>query len=114
MAKSPLGPAGTLGDALTHLAKTIDSRAGGDASISYTAKLLSKPPGKAATKIVEEAGELAVAIVSEGRAETASEAADLIYHMLVGLRAKGVALDAVAKALIERRGVSGLDEKANR
>ena len=49
-----------------------------------------------------------------GRKEVASETADLLFHLLVGLRAKGVSLDMVADALAERRGVSGLAEKAAR
>lgn len=114
MANTPLGPAGNLADALAALAATIDSRSGDDPAVSYTAKLLAKGPLHCGKKIAEEATELALAIAAEGRKETAEEAGDLLFHMLVGLRAKGVDLNRVAAALTQRRGVSGLTEKATR
>ncbi|MEQ8558013.1 MAG: phosphoribosyl-ATP diphosphatase [Henriciella sp.] len=114
MAKQPLGSADRLTGLLAALAETVDSRAGGNPEKSYTAKLLNSGELRCGKKIVEEAGEVALAIAAEGRKETASETADLIFHLLVGLRAKGVTLDMVADALAERRGVSGLAEKASR
>lgn len=114
MAKQPLGSADRLNALLGSLAATVDSRAGGNPEKSYTAKLLSSGELRCGKKIAEEAAELALAIAAEGRKETASEAADLIFHVLVGLRAKGVPLDMVADALAERRGVSGIAEKASR
>ncbi|MEO0983108.1 MAG: phosphoribosyl-ATP diphosphatase [Pseudomonadota bacterium] len=114
MADEKLGSASALQATLAALAETIDARAGGDPSQSYTAKLLNKGPRKCAQKIVEEAGELAIALAAEGEDNVASEAADLLYHVLVGLRARGVALDAVAEKLDGRAGVSGLSEKASR
>lgn len=114
MAKQPLGSASRLTGLVAKLAETVDSRAGGNPEKSYTAKLLKSGELKCGKKIAEEAAELALAIAAEGRKETASEAADLIFHLLVGLRAKGVTLDMVADALAERRGVSGLAEKASR
>lgn len=114
MSKTPLGSASSLATALSQLAKTIDARAGGDPKTSYTAKLLSKGGLHCGKKIAEEGAELALAIAAEGKAETASEAADLLYHVFVGLRAKGVSLEDVAAALNKRQGTSGLDEKAAR
>lgn len=114
MAKQPLGPASKLNTLLATLAQTVDSRAGGDPEKSYTAKLLHSGELRCGKKIAEEAAEVALAIAAEGRKETAAEAADLLFHLLVGLRAKGVSLDMVAEALAERRGVSGLAEKAAR
>lgn len=114
MAKQPLGSADRLTGLVAVLASTVDSRAGGNPEKSYTAKLLKSGELRCGKKIAEEAAELALAIAAEGRKETASEAADLIFHLLVGLRAKGVTLDMVADALAERRGVSGLAEKASR
>ena len=114
MAKQPLGSAERLTGLVAALAETVDSRVGSSPEKSYTAKLLSGGEVRCGKKIVEEAGEVALAIAAEGRKETASEAADLIFHLLVGLRAKGVSLDMVADALAERRGVSGLEEKAAR
>lgn len=112
--ETPLGSAAALSALIEQLAATVDTRVGGDPTASYTAKLLAKGPLTCGKKIAEEGAELALALAAQGEAETASEAADLIYHMLVGLRAKGVPLDAVAEALAKRQGLSGLDEKAGR
>lgn len=100
--------------ALDHLAQTIDARAGGDPDESYTAKLLAKGAPKCAKKLGEEAVELALALVSEPDEAVASEAGDLLYHLLVALRARGVSLDAVGAALAARQAMSGLEEKASR
>ena len=110
----PLSPAIRLGTALGDLANTIDARALEGAEDSYTARLLARGPRKCAQKLVEESGELAIAIAAETPTEVAAEAADLLYHMLVALRSRGVSTDAVADALIARQGVSGLAEKAAR
>ena len=99
---------------MARLAATIEARAGNSADTSYTAHLLSKGPEKIAAKIIEEGGELAEALVSEGDSAVASEAADVLYHMLVGLQARGITLDDVAAVLAAREGTSGLDEKASR
>ncbi|MEM1105427.1 MAG: phosphoribosyl-ATP diphosphatase [Pseudomonadota bacterium] len=109
-----LGPPGRLLAALEQLAATIDARAGASPEASYTAELLRGGPAKCAKKLGEEAVELAIALVSQSDAHSASETADLLYHVLVALRAKGVPLDAVAEALIARQGMSGLAEKASR
>lgn len=109
-----LGKSEAISAVLAHLAETIDTRAGADPDTSYTAKLLAKGERKCAQKLVEEAGELAIALVSEGEDEAASEAADLLYHLLVALRSRGISLDSVAGKLAERQGVSGLAEKASR
>lgn len=104
-----------LGQVLDALQATIAARAGaGDASTSYTASLLAKGPNKIAKKLIEEAGELGLALAGEGDAEVAGEAADVLYHLLVGLQARGISLGAVAKVLAEREGLSGLEEKARR
>ena len=114
MTKTPLGNAHALADMIGYLAMTIDDRAGGAPDNSYTAKLLAKGPLHCGKKIAEEGTELALALAAQGPAESAAEAGDLIYHILVGLRAKGVSLDDVAAALKARQGISGLDEKAAR
>nr|WP_070960594.1 phosphoribosyl-ATP diphosphatase [Hyphomonas sp. Mor2] len=114
MTDKPLGSAAEFADLIAYLAKTVDNRVGGDPKDSYTAKLLVKGPLHCGKKIAEEGAELALALAAEGRGETASEAADLIYHMLVGLRSKGVSLNQVAAALRRRQGISGLEEKASR
>lgn len=112
--KKPLGSAARLNTLLSALSETVDERVSGNPEKSYTAKLLHSGPIRCGKKIAEEGAELALAIAAEGRKETAEEAADLLFHLLVGLRAKGVSLDMVAEALAERRGVSGIVEKASR
>ena len=95
---------------LARLSATIASRAGADPSSSWTAKLLADPK-LAAKKLGEEALETALAGTAD---ETAAESADLIYHWLVLLQARGVSLDAVAEKLEAREGTSGIAEKAGR
>jgi phosphoribosyl-ATP pyrophosphohydrolase len=100
-------------EVLARLAAVIESRKGGDASASYTAKLLADP-SLAAKKLGEEAVETVIAATQGDRAAIAAESADLIYHWLVVLAAAGVPLDEVAAKLEAREGTSGLDEKAGR
>ena len=104
-----------MGEVLDALAGVIAARASdADQDTSYTAKLLSQGPNKIAKKLIEEAGELGLALATEGGDEVAGEAADVLYHMLVGLEARGVSLDDVARVLAARQGLSGLEEKARR
>ena len=100
-------------DVLARLAATIESRKGGDASASYTAKLLADP-SLAAKKLGEEAIEAVIAATQGDKAALAAESADLLYHWLVVLAAAGVSLDEVAAKLESREGTSGLAEKASR
>jgi phosphoribosyl-ATP pyrophosphohydrolase len=100
--------------ALSRLSATIAARQGDDPSQSYTAKLLSQGPVKAAQKLGEEAIETALAAALNDADGVASESADLIYHWLVLLRASEVSLDEVAAKLEAREGQSGLAEKAAR
>lgn len=100
---------------LAGLAETVSARAeAGESDASYTASLLAKGPSKIAKKLIEEAGELGLALAGETEREVANEAADVLYHMLVGLQARGVSLDDVARVLAARQGLSGLEEKAGR
>jgi phosphoribosyl-ATP pyrophosphohydrolase len=110
----PLGHAAFFGETLNELAKTIDARAGADPASSWTAKLLAGGPPLTAKKLGEEAVEAALAIVAQGDKEVAAEAADVVYHLLVALRSRGVSLDAVAAELKKRQGKSGIEEKASR
>ena len=99
---------------LADLTKIIAERArSGDAG-SYTAKLLRAGVGKCAKKFGEEAVEAALAAVSENDAALTSEAADVLYHLLVMLEARGVPLDAVMEELGKRTAQGGLAEKASR
>lgn len=99
-----------IADIIERLSATIAARKGADASSSWTAKLLADPK-LAAKKLGEEALETALATTPD---ETAAESADLIYHWLVLLEARGVSLDAVAEKLEAREGTSGIAEKAAR
>lgn len=110
----PLGAGAALMAALTRLSETIDARAAADPDISYTARLLAKGPLAAGKKLGEEGVECALAIAAQDRPDVAAEAADVLYHLLVALRTRGVSLDDVGRALAEREGRSGLEEKARR
>ncbi len=99
---------------LDDLARIVAERAGAGADRSYTAKLLAEGPARAAKKLGEEAVEAAIAAVQGNRAELVGEAADVLYHLLVVLRAGGVSLDEVMEELQRRTAQSGLDEKASR
>jgi phosphoribosyl-ATP pyrophosphohydrolase/phosphoribosyl-AMP cyclohydrolase len=81
---------------------------------SYVVSLLDAGLPKINAKIDEEARELREALPAGDAAHTAHEAADLLFHMLVGLEAAGVPVDAVFGELARRFGVSGIDEKASR
>lgn len=105
-----------LSNALGHLAETIDARASeppADAP-SWTVKLLAAGPHKCAKKLGEEGVETALAVAAGTEDDVASESADLLYHLFVALRSRGLTLDDVAAALETRQGVSGVEEKASR
>lgn len=100
--------------ALPALWQELVSRRDASAAKSYTRSLLDAGPAKICAKIEEEAGELSRAIQSEDDTRVVSEAADVVYHMLVGLLARGLSLRDVETELARRSGVSGLTEKAAR
>jgi len=115
MTETPLGNPSQFFLALAHLGETIDARAEDpDAGTSYTAQLLAKGTSKIGEKIIEEAGEVVKALNDEPDENVASEASDLLYHLFVGLRARGISMDDVGAALISRQGMSGLEEKESR
>ena len=99
---------------LDDLAATIASRKGADPESSWTAKLLSKGPEKCAEKFGEEAVEAIIEAVKGDRDRLTSEAADVLYHLLVMLAARDVALEDVLAELARRQGTSGIAEKAAR
>ncbi|MCU0686392.1 MAG: bifunctional phosphoribosyl-AMP cyclohydrolase/phosphoribosyl-ATP diphosphatase HisIE [Polyangiaceae bacterium] len=99
---------------LVTLERSLARRRDADAGRSYTKSLLEAGPRRIGEKIVEEAGELARALESEDDERVASEAADLLYHALVGLIARRVPLRAVLATLARRVGTSGHDEKRAR
>jgi phosphoribosyl-ATP pyrophosphohydrolase len=96
------------------LAARIKTRAAASAEVSYTRKLLDRGVEHCAKKLGEEAIETALAAVAEDRERVIAEAADLVYHLLVVLEARGIALSEVEAALAARQSQSGLDEKASR
>mgnify|MGYP001144336678 CR=1 FL=1 len=103
----------TLFDVLERLAATIEARKGGDPATSYTAKLLNDP-ALAAKKLGEEAVETVIAAIGNDREHLIAESADLLFHLLVLLKSRGVKLEDVEAALAQRTGMSGLEEKASR
>jgi phosphoribosyl-ATP pyrophosphohydrolase len=96
------------------LAATIDARASASGDTSYTRKLLDKGPAHCARKMGEEAVEAVIAAVEGDRDALVSESADLIYHLLVLLKSRGLTLADVEAALAQRTAQSGLEEKSAR
>jgi phosphoribosyl-ATP pyrophosphohydrolase len=99
---------------LHRLEQTIAQRASASPDESYVAKLNAKGLPKIAQKVGEEATEAVIAALSGSNEELVGESADLLFHLLVLLQAKGVSLDHVIAELERREGLSGLDEKAAR
>src|SRR5215470_5136382 len=99
---------------LHDLEKRVQERASASAEVSYTRKLLDRGVTQCAKKLGEEAVETVLAAVAEDRGRLIGEAADLLYHLLVVMHARGVTLAEVEAALAERLGRSGLEEKASR
>ena len=99
---------------LADLEKRIEERARASAEQSYTRSLIEKGPAHCAKKMGEEAFETALAAVAEDKGRLVSEAADLIYHLMVLLKVKGVVLADVEAELDRRTAQSGHAEKASR
>ncbi|MCK5745913.1 MAG: phosphoribosyl-ATP diphosphatase [Oricola sp.] len=109
-----MAEANDIGAVLKRLEATIAARKGASANTSYTASLLAGGAGKCAKKFGEEAVEAALAAVSGDKKHLTTEAADVLYHLLVLLAEADVSLDAVASVLAAREGTSGHEEKASR
>jgi phosphoribosyl-ATP pyrophosphohydrolase len=99
---------------LESLARIIAQRARTDGERSYTRKLLDGGAEKCAKKLGEEAMETALAAVSGDKHAVIAESADLLYHLLVVLEARGVTLSDVYAELERRTVRSGIDEKESR
>ncbi len=99
---------------LSDLEAIVAARAGADPQSSWTAKLLAKGPEKCAEKFGEEAIEAIIEAVKGDREALTSEAADVLFHLMVMLRARGVDLADVMAELQRRQSQSGLAEKAGR
>jgi phosphoribosyl-ATP pyrophosphohydrolase len=96
------------------LERRVDERAEADPDVSYTRKLLDRGVAQCAKKLGEEAVELALASVVESRERLIEETADLIYHLLVVLKARDIKLSEVESVLGARVSQTGLQEKASR
>ncbi len=103
-----------MAETLKKLESIIKERRTADPALSYVAKLFSKGREKIAQKVGEEATETVIAAVSGDAAQLTSEAADLIFHLLILLEERGVPFDDVLVELERREGLSGLAEKASR
>lgn len=99
---------------LDDLYATILSRKEADPTSSWTAQLLAKGPEKCAEKFGEEAVEAIIEAVKGDRDGLTSEAADVLYHLLVMLAARDVPLSDVLDELARRQSTSGIAEKAAR
>ena len=103
-----------MGFSLEDLDARIAVRAEASPDESYTARLLSRGVEKCAQKLGEEATEAVIAAVGRDHFGLAAEAGDVLYHLLVVLRAAGVSLQDVMSELESRTAQSGLAEKAGR
>jgi len=103
-----------VSDTLTRLEATIAQRRLAAPDESYVAKLHARGLPKIAQKLGEEATEAVIAALAGDEAELVGEAADLLFHLMVLLGAKGVTLEQVLNELERREGTSGLAEKAAR
>jgi len=99
---------------LEQLESTIAARRGADPSTSYVASLFAKGMPKIAQKLGEEAVETVIAAMAGDPGGVTSEAADLLFHLMVLLAGAGVPLADVLAELDRREGRSGLAEKAAR
>ena len=99
---------------LQTLEQTIIARKSADPSSSWTAKILAKGPEKCAEKFGEEAIEAIIEAVKGDRQALTSEAADVIYHLMVMLASRDIAFNDVIDELSRRSSMSGIDEKSQR
>jgi phosphoribosyl-ATP pyrophosphohydrolase len=103
-----------MDDRLTRLQKIIQIRRGSDAGESYVASLFVKGRDKIAQKVGEEAVETVIAALSGDQGKLTSEAADLVFHLMILLEEGGTDFNAVLNELERREGISGHVEKAGR
>lgn len=101
-------------DILERLEATIRARRLAPADRSYTRQLLDGGTSRCAKKLGEEAVEVVIAAVHQDDKALTAEAADLLYHLLVLLEMRGLALADVLAVLDARTAISGVEEKAAR
>jgi phosphoribosyl-AMP cyclohydrolase / phosphoribosyl-ATP pyrophosphohydrolase len=92
----------------------LQSRKLSTSTKSYTKALLDAGPSKIGAKLLEESDEFMRALDSESDQRVASEAADLLYHLMVGLQLRSVSVNRVLEELASRTAMSGHDEKTSR
>lgn len=100
-----------VADRLFHV---ISERKKFDPTSSYVASLFSKGENAILKKVIEEAGEFALAIKDAKEEQIVYEAADLLFHALIALASKNLPPDRVRAELARREGISGITEKAQR
>lgn len=91
-----------------------DRLSSGQADSSYVAALAAKGLPKVAQKVGEEAVETVIAALAQDDAALVGEAADLLFHLTLLLKLRGLSLTDIATELDRRHGRSGLAEKAGR
>lgn len=111
VARDEAVPAGTL---LARLETTLEARKDATAQASYVRSLYDGGSSVIGAKLREEAGELARAVESESDERVVSEAADVLFHVMVALRSRSVSIADVLAELHRRTGTSGHTEKASR
>jgi phosphoribosyl-ATP pyrophosphohydrolase len=105
---------GSMSTVLERLVETIRKRRTAPADQSYTRQLLDGGVQRCAKKFGEEAVETVIAAVGQDDAALRAEAADVLFHLLVLLESRGIALTDVLGVLEARVGTSGVAEKASR
>lgn len=108
------GPAEVSAAVISKVASVIKARREQTVQKSYVASLLAKGMPKILEKIAEEAGELVQALAQDDKAHTTHEAADLVFHVMVGLEASNIPITDLYSELARRFGTSGHVEKASR
>jgi len=98
-------------DVLSRLAATIKERRTARPEDSHTRRLLDGAPVKPAKKLGEEAIEVTIAALAQDKDALVAEAADLLYHLLVVLESRRVALDDVLEELERRMSATALQKR---
>jgi phosphoribosyl-ATP pyrophosphohydrolase len=98
-------------DVLNRLAATIKERRTARPEDSHTRRLLDGAPVRPAKKLGEEAVEMAIAALAQDDKALIAETADVLYHMLVVLESRGVALEEVFDEIERRMSATDLNEK---
>ncbi len=101
-------------EVLQDIFETIESRKGGDVTISHTASLFAKGRNKITQKFGEEAVETVIEAIKGDKSGVISESADLLFHLLLLWSDQDIKPDDIWRELAKRQGISGIAEKAAR